>query len=78
MTMTHIATGVERTAAPKFPIFSLLEMYWSAFQAWRERARARAMLHAMSDRQLRDIGLTRGEIDFVVAASARERMRARI
>jgi uncharacterized protein YjiS (DUF1127 family) len=29
----------------------------------------------MSDRQLRDIGLTRGEIDLVVAESARMRAR---
>jgi uncharacterized protein YjiS (DUF1127 family) len=77
MTVTHLATAVEEAEASKFPVITLLEMYWSAFQGWRERARARATLHAMSDRQLRDIGLTRGEIDFVLAESAHRRMRAR-
>jgi uncharacterized protein YjiS (DUF1127 family) len=77
MTMTQIATGAEQTAASKFPVIGLLEMYCCAFRAWRERAQARAQLHAMSDRNLRDIGLTRGEIDFVVSENARRRMTRR-
>ena len=77
MTMIQIATAVGQTAASRSHIVSLLAMCWRAFQERQERSRARAILHAMPDRQLRDIGLTRGEIDFVVAASARERMRAR-
>jgi uncharacterized protein YjiS (DUF1127 family) len=32
------------------------------FQAWRA-ARARSELHELSDRTLKDIGLTRGQID---------------
>ncbi|MEQ9815095.1 MAG: DUF1127 domain-containing protein [Azospirillaceae bacterium] len=37
----------------------LIEALWR----WPERARQRRHLAAMDDRQLRDIGLTRGEVD---------------
>jgi uncharacterized protein YjiS (DUF1127 family) len=38
---------------------SLLQRF---LQAWRE-ARFRSELHTLSDRTLKDIGLTRGQID---------------
>lgn len=33
-----------------------------AFQSWRERARALAELNGMNDRELCDVGLTRGDL----------------
>jgi uncharacterized protein YjiS (DUF1127 family) len=36
---------------------------FSAFLAWREQARARAELGRMSDRELFDLGLNRGDVD---------------
>jgi len=36
------------------------------FRNWQERSRARSELLSMSDRQLSDIGISRGEIDAVV------------
>jgi len=36
------------------------------FQSWQERSRVRSELLSMSDRQLSDIGIGRGEIDAVV------------
>jgi uncharacterized protein YjiS (DUF1127 family) len=33
------------------------------YQAWQARAMAASALYEMSDRELRDIGITRGEID---------------
>jgi len=50
---------------------------WSAqrqIRAWRirvENARQRRMLAQMSDRELRDIGITRYEIDFLLRPSSR-------
>lgn len=37
------------------------------FKRWMERSRVAAQLHQMSDYDLRDIGLTRGEISRVVS-----------
>lgn len=36
------------------------------FRDWQARSRVRSELQAMSDRQLSDIGINRGEIDSVV------------
>jgi uncharacterized protein YjiS (DUF1127 family) len=34
---------------------------------WRRRRKLRARLHGLSDSELMDIGLSRGEIDYVVS-----------
>jgi uncharacterized protein YjiS (DUF1127 family) len=39
---------------------------WQAYAAWRERRAAVKELAALDDRTLRDLGLTRSEIEFVV------------
>ena len=39
---------------------------WSAYAAWRERRAAVKELAALDDRTLRDLGLTRSEIEYVV------------
>jgi uncharacterized protein YjiS (DUF1127 family) len=39
---------------------------WSAYAAWRERRTAINELAALDDRTLRDLGLTRSEIEYVV------------
>ena len=43
---------------------------WKAFQEWCERARVRAILSALSDRELKDLGFFRGEIESVVMDDA--------
>ena len=48
-------------------VSSSLENYWGAFQEWRKRERLRANLCDLSDRELMDIGTTRGEIDYVAS-----------
>ncbi|WFU43747.1 DUF1127 domain-containing protein [Bradyrhizobium sp. CB82] len=53
----------------------LLKRYWRAFQGWRERQRLRTALQDLSDRELMDIGLTRGEIDYITAQRAIDRLR---
>jgi uncharacterized protein YjiS (DUF1127 family) len=62
-------------AASTRSVFSLLERYWCAFQESRRRRRLRASLHDLSERQLMDIGLTPGDIDYIVAHRAIERLR---
>jgi uncharacterized protein YjiS (DUF1127 family) len=47
-----------------------------AHQERRERSRARAMLHGMPDRALKDLGFARCEIDSVLADDSGERLRA--
>ena len=48
-------------------VYSPLEAYWNAFQEWRKRQRLLANLCDLSDRELMDIGISRGEIDFVAS-----------
>jgi uncharacterized protein YjiS (DUF1127 family) len=67
MSTTYDATGVGQTAASTRRVSSLLKRYWGAFQEQRERKRLRATLCDLSDRELMDIGTTRGEIDYVAS-----------
>lgn len=52
-------------------VLSVLLGYWLAF---RKRRQAES-LHRLSDRELADIGLTRGDVDYLVAHRAIERLR---
>lgn len=54
-------------------VLSVLRQYWRAFQELRPRARV--TLQDLSDRELMDIGLTRGEIDTIAPERAIERLR---
>jgi uncharacterized protein YjiS (DUF1127 family) len=47
--------------------YSPLEAYWDAFCEWRKRERLRTQLYQLTDGELIDIGITRGEIDYVVS-----------
>jgi len=49
--------------------YSPLEAYWNAFREWRKRERLRATLDDLSDRELKDIGIARGEIDYVAGSA---------
>ena len=62
-------------AAAARSVFSLLERYWRAFQEGRRRERLRVSLRDLSRRQLMDIGLTPGDIDYIAAHRAIERLR---
>ena len=54
-------------ATARRPYYSPLEAYWDAFCEWRKRERLRSRLCRLSDAELIDIGITRGEIDYVVS-----------
>ncbi|MFO1107830.1 MAG: DUF1127 domain-containing protein [Bradyrhizobium sp.] len=50
--------------------FALFKRYRDAFQNRRRRTRLRARLSDLDDRELQDIGLTRGEIDYAASCGA--------
>jgi len=58
----HGAVRLDRTTGSTRRIFSFLERCWGAFQERRRRARLRANLCALDDRELMDIGMTCGEV----------------
>ena len=41
----------------------------NAVAGWRQQRRLRAELYALNDRMLKDIGISRWEIDYIVKAS---------
>ncbi|KRR20826.1 hypothetical protein CQ14_26380 [Bradyrhizobium lablabi] len=55
------------SATTKRPVYSPLEAYWNAFQARRKRERLRTELCRLTGSELADIGITRGEIDYVTS-----------
>ena len=67
MSTTYGATGSQQTGASMRRVPSFFKRYWGAFQQRRKRERLRATLCDLSDRELMDIGTTRGEIDHVAA-----------
>ena len=64
---TILGTTELGPASAKRQVYTPLETYWNAFQEWRKRQRLRATLCDLSDRELMDIGTTRGEIDDVAS-----------
>jgi uncharacterized protein YjiS (DUF1127 family) len=54
-------------ATAKRQVYSPLEAYWNAFQAWRKREKLRTELSRLTDSELADIGIARGEIDYVAS-----------
>jgi uncharacterized protein YjiS (DUF1127 family) len=68
MSTAYGATGVGQTAASTRRGVSFFARCWRAFQERRERQRLRATLCSLSDRELIDIGATRGEIDYVASS----------
>ena len=67
MSTTYGATGLGQTAASTRRVFSFFKRYWGAFQERRKRQRLLVNLCDLSDRELMDIGISRGEIDFVAS-----------
>ena len=50
---------IHESASPRRWVPDLL----SRFRAWRERARSRHLLLQLDDRMLRDVGLSRSDVD---------------
>jgi uncharacterized protein YjiS (DUF1127 family) len=64
MSMIH-SGKLESTTASIRDVFNFFERYRHALHERRERRKLRATLDALSDRELRDIGITRRETDHV-------------
>jgi uncharacterized protein YjiS (DUF1127 family) len=67
MSTTDSATGWDRRLASARRVVSLVERCWDALQKQRRRERICADLSNLNDRELMDIGIARGEIDYVAA-----------
>ena len=71
MNTTFRATGLAQTTGSTRDVFSLFRRCWGAFQERRKerrkRQRERAELYSLNDRELMDMGMTRGEIEYVVS-----------
>ena len=67
MSTIYGATGLGQTAASTRRVSSFFKGYWDAFQERRKRQRIRADLSSLNDFELQDIGITRGEIDYVAS-----------
>ena len=67
MSTTYGATGLGQTAVSTWRVSSFFKTYWGAFQERRKRQRLRATLYDLSDRELMDIGTTRGEVDYAAS-----------
>jgi uncharacterized protein YjiS (DUF1127 family) len=67
MSTTHGTTWLERTSVSTRHVASFIWKCWDAFQERRERQKLRDALSNLSDRELMDIGTTRGEIDYVAS-----------
>ena len=67
MSTTYSTTGLGQTTASTPRVCSGFKNLWGAFQEWRKWERLRADLSNLSDRELMDIGTTRGEIDYVAS-----------
>lgn len=65
MSTTHSARELAQTAVWIRGVSSFLKKYWRVLQEWRERQKLLAALDYLSDKELSDIGITRGEINYV-------------
>ncbi|MHB0768639.1 DUF1127 domain-containing protein [Bradyrhizobium sp. 5.13L] len=76
---TNTVAATERDAArlrlDLSVVLSLLRRYWRALRERRQRSRV--TLQDLNDRELMDVGLTRGEIDHITPERAIERLRDR-
>ena len=67
MATTQLTAGLTRTILPKQLGLGLLRRCWDAFLERRERDNLSARLSGLNDRELLDLGIARGEIDYAAA-----------
>jgi uncharacterized protein YjiS (DUF1127 family) len=73
--ITSEAEGLPVELVSTWSIPGLLAQYWRALQDWRWRQGPQIALQDLSDRELMDIGLTRGEIDYISPQRAIDTLR---
>ncbi|MBR0874695.1 DUF1127 domain-containing protein [Bradyrhizobium tropiciagri] len=67
MSTTYSPTSSAPTTASTPRISGVFSGFWEAIQEWRKWERLRADLYRLSDRELIDIGISRGEVDYVAS-----------
>lgn len=67
MSIIYVEAFLRQSAAPRQRVSNTLQRYWVALQDRRNRRRLQTTLGNLSDRELIDIGTTRGEIDYVAS-----------
>ncbi|WP_024518500.1 DUF1127 domain-containing protein [Bradyrhizobium sp. Tv2a-2] len=67
MSTTHGTTWLERTSVSTRHVSSFIWKCWDAFRERRERQKLLVTLSSLSDADLMDIGITRGEIYYVAS-----------
>jgi len=60
------ATARNRARAQESGLIATVTTWWMGYLSWRTQRAAIIQLHAMSDRELHDIGLTRSGIERAV------------
>jgi len=58
------AAGLQQATKSTQRASNFLGSCWEVFQQWRNRDRLRTELYGLNDRELMDIGISRGEIDY--------------
>ena len=67
MNIAGSAVGPGQAPASSTRFSSSIRSYWTAFQEWRTYKKLQSDLNCLTDLELRDIGIARGEIDYVAA-----------
>jgi uncharacterized protein YjiS (DUF1127 family) len=65
MSTIYVTTGFGQTSTPVRRALRFVEKHWSALREWQKRNSLRGAMYRLSDRELQDIGTTRGEIECV-------------
>jgi uncharacterized protein YjiS (DUF1127 family) len=65
MSTIDFVTSFGQTAAPMRRALGLFEKYLSLLYEWHQRNVLRGAMYNLSDRELQDIGATRGDIECV-------------
>jgi uncharacterized protein YjiS (DUF1127 family) len=68
MSTVHEITKLQHPTTTGRSVYSPLEAYWKVFRVWRKRRRLQTELCGLTDHELMDIGITRGEIDYVTSS----------
>ena len=55
------------SVATKRQVYSPLEKYWGGFLEWCHRERVRTQLCHLTKRELTDVGVTRGKLDYIAS-----------
>ena len=71
--ISNAVTSTQRLSGQpwKARLAANLKRWWTAYVTWRAEQATADQLAAMSDRELRDIGLSRTEVDSAVKSKAR-------